>query len=173
MATAQHSCTAVVHLTAGANLWQCPGCMLSWPSQVPCQSRANCMPCPGCRLELHLCATLLRLLQWAPACSSLLAGNLVPPLVQRAVTALDRCNGRDGSELLSMDAELLSALLKVSGHPAWSSAHCPELKWQEAAGEGMEPPPRAMHVSSRCLTHALAAVTCMLMLSDTTPHSIL
>ena len=187
MAAVQHSCTAWlqtpaapallpvmflfagwrllgVHLTAGANLRQCPGCMLSWPSRC----RANCMPCPGCRLEVHLCATLLRLLQWAPACSSLLAENLVPLLVQRAVTALDRCNGRDGSELLSMDAELLSALLKVS---AWYSAPCHKLSWQEAAGEGMEPPPRAMHVSSRCLPHALAIVTCMLMLSDTTTAS--
>ena len=131
-------------------------------------SCVTCMPCPGCRLELHLCSTLLRLLQWAPACSSLLAGNLVPPLVQRAVTALDRCNGRDGSELLSMDAELLSALLKVGRHPAWSSVHRHKVMWQEAAGEGMEAQPRGMHVSSRYLPHALATVTCMLMLSDTT-----
>ena len=128
---------------------------------------ADCMPCPGCRLELHLCAALLRLLQWAPACSSLLAGNLVPPLVQRAVTALDRCNGRDGSELLSMDAELLSALLKVSGDPAWSAEHRHTSEWQEAAGKRKEPLPRAMHVSSRSLTHAPPTVTCMLMLSDT------
>ncbi len=136
-------------------------------------SCATCLPCPGCRLELHLCATLLRLLQWAPACSSLLAGNLVPPLVQRAVTALDRCNGREGSELLSTDAELLSALLKVIGHPAWSSIPCHKLKWQHAAGKGMKSPPRAMHVSSRCPTVALAIVACVLMLSNTTAKHLL
>ena len=63
---------------------------------------------------MSLCAALRRVLRWGPAVERLLAANLVPPLVQRTVTVLDRCNGQEGSELASRDADLLSALLKVA-----------------------------------------------------------